>query len=80
MPFKRLMLAAGGVAVLIAVPLIVTALAQEPGEEDALRDRVLYTPGDFGFEKEVAKRLAWWQELRERAAGKKGGVQPAKPE
>ena len=25
---------------------------------------VLYEPGPFGFEKEIAKRLAWWAELR----------------
>ncbi len=31
-------------------------------------DRSFYEPGGFGFEKEVAKRLAWWQSLRERAA------------
>ena len=24
----------------------------------------LYEPGSFGFEKEVAKRMAWWRELR----------------
>jgi putative ATPase len=35
---------------------------------DEVRDRVFYEPGTFGFEKEVAKRLAWWQSLRERAA------------
>ncbi len=28
--------------------------------------RVLYEPGPFGFEKDIAKRLAWWAELRER--------------
>jgi hypothetical protein len=31
-----------------------------------LLGRVLYEPGAFGFEKEIAKRLAWWAELRER--------------
>jgi putative ATPase len=35
---------------------------------DEVKDRTLYTPGDFGFEKEIAKRLAWWQELRQRAS------------
>jgi putative ATPase len=38
-----------------------------------LRDRVLYEPGRFGFEKEVAKRMAWWAELRARAEGKSAG-------
>ena len=28
-----------------------------------------YEPGPFGFEKEIAKRLAWWEELRRRASG-----------
>jgi putative ATPase len=28
-----------------------------------------YEPGPFGFEKEIAKRLAWWDELRRRARG-----------
>lgn len=33
---------------------------------DALRGRTFYEPGAFGFEKEIAKRLAWWEELRRR--------------
>ena len=35
---------------------------------DEVRDRTFYTPTAFGFEKEIAKRLAWWQALRDRAA------------
>ncbi|HEX6536892.1 MAG TPA: replication-associated recombination protein A [Gemmatimonadaceae bacterium] len=31
---------------------------------ERLRDRVLYAPGRFGFEREIAKRLAWWEELK----------------
>ncbi|HXG72484.1 MAG TPA: recombination factor protein RarA, partial [Gemmatimonadaceae bacterium] len=31
---------------------------------DELRGSVFYHPGPFGFEKEVAKRLAWWADLR----------------
>ncbi len=27
-----------------------------------------YEPGPFGFEREIAKRLAWWAQLRDRAA------------
>jgi putative ATPase len=27
---------------------------------------ILYEPGPFGFEKDIAKRLAWWAELRQR--------------
>ena len=34
---------------------------------ERLRDSVFYEPGAFGFEKEIAKRLAWWAELRRRA-------------
>jgi putative ATPase len=33
---------------------------------DGLAGRVLYEPGPFGFEKEIAKRLAWWAKLRAR--------------
>jgi putative ATPase len=36
---------------------------------DALRDRTFYEPGGLGFEKEVAKRLAWWQALKDRETG-----------
>ena len=31
---------------------------------EELRGRVFYEPGPFGFEKEVAKRLAWWADLK----------------
>jgi putative ATPase len=33
---------------------------------EALRGQELYEPGRFGFEREIAKRLAWWSELREK--------------
>jgi putative ATPase len=33
---------------------------------DALRGAEYYVPGEFGFEKEIAKRLEWWRGLRER--------------
>ena len=33
---------------------------------DELRDDTFYEPGPFGFEKEIAKRLAWWQNLKEK--------------
>jgi putative ATPase len=36
---------------------------------DALRGAAFYEPGPFGFEKEIAKRLAWWAELRAREQG-----------
>src|SRR5689334_9825309 len=38
---------------------------------EALTGSAFYTPGPFGFEKEIAKRLAWWEELRARAQDEK---------
>ena len=35
---------------------------------DKLRGRTFYRPGPFGFEKEISKRLAWWDELKRRKA------------
>ncbi|NUQ12433.1 MAG: recombination factor protein RarA, partial [Gemmatimonadaceae bacterium] len=29
---------------------------------DALEGRLFYEPGPFGFEREIAKRLAWWRQ------------------
>jgi putative ATPase len=36
---------------------------------DALRDRVLYVPGPFGFERDIARRLEWWADLKQRSQG-----------
>lgn len=33
---------------------------------DQMRGRTFYEPGPFGFEKEIAKRLAWWNDLKRR--------------
>ena len=44
---------------------------------EALKATALYKPGPFGFEKEIAKRIAWWADLRERLEG--GGPQRAEP-
>ena len=41
---------------------------------DGLRGAEYYTPGPFGFEKEIAKRLAWWQSLRDRTGEGGGGA------
>ena len=41
---------------------------------ESLRGSRFYEPGPFGFEKEIAKRLAWWEELRKRAS-EGGGAQ-----
>jgi len=42
---------------------------------EKLRGTPLYEPGNFGFEKEIAKRLAWWAELRARAGA--AGASPS---
>ena len=34
---------------------------------EALRGKRFYEPGAFAFEKEIAKRMAWWEELRRRS-------------
>ena len=44
---------------------------------DALQGAELYSPGRFGFEKEIAKRMAWWAELRNRAAGEASDAREA---
>ncbi|HEX6628544.1 MAG TPA: hypothetical protein VF105_11330, partial [Gemmatimonadaceae bacterium] len=31
---------------------------------EELRGRTFYEPGPFGFEKEVAKRLQWWADVK----------------
>jgi putative ATPase len=33
---------------------------------EKLRGSVFYQPGPFGFERDIAKRLAWWEELRKK--------------
>ena len=33
---------------------------------DKLRDEALYEPGRHGFEREIAKRMAWWADVRNR--------------
>jgi len=41
---------------------------------DAMPEKVYYEPGEFGFEKEIAKRLEWWKKLKEeQLKGDKGG-------
>jgi putative ATPase len=34
---------------------------------EKIRGSVFYEPGPFGFERDIAKRLAWWEELRKKA-------------
>ena len=31
---------------------------------DSMRDAVFYEPGEFGYEKRIAERLAWWRSLK----------------
>src|SRR3954464_9191767 len=33
---------------------------------ESLRGATFYEPGKFGFEREIAKRMAWWEELKKR--------------
>jgi len=40
---------------------------------EALRGSRFYEPGPFAFEKEIAKRIAWWEELRRRSSSESGG-------
>ena len=43
---------------------------------DELRGTELYRPGRFGYEQEIAKRLAWWQSMKDReAAGAEGAAE-----
>ncbi|HEX6574267.1 MAG TPA: replication-associated recombination protein A, partial [Gemmatimonadaceae bacterium] len=34
---------------------------------DKLRGTVFYEPGPFGFERDIAKRMAWWADLKKKA-------------
>jgi len=43
---------------------------------EKLRGRTFYQPGPFGFEKEIAKRLAWWEELKRRKSEESGEDKP----
>src|SRR3954468_14815699 len=36
---------------------------------DEVKDRVFYEPGPMGFEKDIAKRMAWWKSLKEKSTG-----------
>jgi putative ATPase len=46
---------------------------------EALAGSAFYTPGPFGFEKEIAKRLAWWEELRTKAQGEQPRATSGEP-
>jgi putative ATPase len=35
---------------------------------EKLRGRKFYQPSDFGYEKRIAERLAWWTELKQKTS------------
>jgi len=39
---------------------------------ERLRGTTFYTPSEFGFEKRIGERLAWWAERRREAEAKEG--------
>ncbi|WP_345785226.1 replication-associated recombination protein A [Roseisolibacter sp. H3M3-2] len=43
---------------------------------EELRGTAFYEPGPFGFEREIAKRLAWWAERRQRASTPDDAARP----
>jgi len=40
---------------------------------DEVRGAEYYAPGEMGFEKEIAKRMAWWKAIRERVGQRDQG-------
>ena len=36
---------------------------------DELRGRAFYAPSEFGFEKDVLRRMEWWASLRQKGQG-----------
>ncbi len=46
---------------------------------EPLKATELYKPGPFGFEKEIAKRMTWWADLRARIEGGGGGTKSSEP-
>jgi putative ATPase len=41
---------------------------------DELRGTTLYQPGQFGYEKKVAERIAWWEKRKAEETGSSGGT------
>jgi putative ATPase len=39
---------------------------------ESLRGSTFYEPGKFGFEREIAKRMAWWEELKKKGELERG--------
>jgi putative ATPase len=47
---------------------------------DVLKGRVYYTPGEYGFEREIAKRIAYWEKLRSQARSRDDAAAGGAPE
>lgn len=41
-----------------------------------LRGTRFYEPTEFGFEKEIAKRIEWWEKLKRRAVEREATAEP----
>jgi putative ATPase len=41
---------------------------------ERLRSRVYYEPTTMGFEKDMAKRMAWWAEAKEKIRRERAGA------
>ena len=46
---------------------------------EVLGERAFYEPGPFGFERDIAKRLAWWSELKRKASAPPDESSPTPP-
>ncbi|MDH4223347.1 MAG: replication-associated recombination protein A, partial [candidate division Zixibacteria bacterium] len=46
---------------------------------DNLKGRRYYHPTDFGFEKEIKKRMEWWQKKKEELRKSKEKIKPDEP-
>jgi putative ATPase len=47
---------------------------------DKIRGTRFYEPGPFGFEKDIASRMAWWQQLRSASNNESGKPDPGDSE
>ncbi len=47
---------------------------------DKMSEKVYYKPSKFGFEKEIQKRLDWWNKLREKQEERKSGFASLRPD
>src|SRR5690606_553873 len=46
---------------------------------EEVASRSFYEPGPFGFERDIAKRLAWWQKARDRTTAEPTDLPSAEP-